>query len=159
MTDVTTIYLDDAFPPLRTHTVDWCCRKIRHLMKSRCVNTIVVRGMSGLLIGTIVAEKLKLGIACIRKPEKNHYGNTRNVLEGCYNVKNYVIIDDLVSTGATLRVIDNTINSDAIVNKQTRCVAVLLYSCSAGDYASLNVMNSLKKRSMFQKTKFIIRDS
>ena len=64
-------------------------------------DTIAFRGMSGALVAPIVARDLKKEIILVRKTgEDNHSGYS---LEGHVGAKKYVILDDFVSTGRTVR--------------------------------------------------------
>jgi len=64
-------------------------------------DTIAFRGMSGALVAPIVARDLKKEIILVRKTgEDNHSGYS---LEGHIGAKKYVILDDFISTGKTVR--------------------------------------------------------
>lgn len=64
--------------------------------------TIAVRGVSGLLIGPILAERLSKQICVVRKPgEDRHSGyEVEGKPEGAY-----IIVDDLIDSGSTVRAI------------------------------------------------------
>ena len=64
-------------------------------------DSIVVRGMSGVIVGSPVALRLKVPLVVVRKPDEgSHAGDDRII-----NVKNigerWVFLDDFVSTGRT----------------------------------------------------------
>jgi len=64
-------------------------------------DTIAFRGMSGALVAPIVARDLKKEIILVRKEKgDNHSGYT---VEGHIGAKKYVILDDFISSGATVR--------------------------------------------------------
>jgi hypothetical protein len=84
--------------------------------------TLVFRGFSGAVVGPAVALKLKKRWALVRKPDDSAHSGRR--LEGVVHGK-YVVIDDFIDTGATIRAIVEAINitCDTIAE----CVGVVLY--------------------------------
>ncbi len=69
-------------------------------------DAIVVQGMSGAIIGSVVAHMLSKHIVVVRKPGEDHHGSNQVVgLEGAYK---YLILDDMISSGTTvLRIVDS----------------------------------------------------
>lgn len=88
----------DALPELVTD----CMKVLRQLQRRLKFNTIAVSGHSGLIIGALVAQKLKMPLLAIRK-DGDKCLDTRKVngtrLKDC----RYLVLDDLVETGATFR--------------------------------------------------------
>lgn len=66
---------------------------------------IVVRGMSGMLMGPILADKYNLKLMIARKECELTSGNSHAsyMLEGNTDFLKYVIVDDCVSMGGTVR--------------------------------------------------------
>lgn len=69
--------------------------------KKKYFDSIVVRGVSGMIVGSPVALKLKKPLVVIRKPNENsHSGNSLVV-----NLKNigsqWLFLDDFIVSGAT----------------------------------------------------------
>ena len=93
---------------------------------------IVVRGTSGLLVGPMVAALLKKPWCIIRKPGDSSHSDHR--VEGWRNFKSYIIIDDLIATGETIRTIQKTVrdHARAYPDKWERglpeCVGYYLYN-------------------------------
>jgi hypothetical protein len=90
---------------------------------------VAFRGMSGALIAPCVAEALGKEFTMVRKPcDTDHSHSTRSV-EG-YVGGDYVIVDDLASSGRTV------LQIQAAIEKQTdktrcrpgKCVAIFLYN-------------------------------
>ena len=85
---------------------------------------IAVSGISGLVIGSIVAQKLEKQLVVIRKRgEITHSGH---VVEGINLAHTkYIIIDDLCDTGTTL----NWIRDNLEINSKLTlyCVGLILY--------------------------------
>lgn len=68
--------------------------------------TIVVRGVSGLLVGPYISAKLKQKFVVVRKPGDS--AHCLDPVEGAKKVRDYIIVDDFVDTGATVNVIHST---------------------------------------------------
>jgi len=66
---------------------------------------IVVRGMSGALIGSPVAIKLKVPLIVVRKPRDSHHngGDSQKLLGGGGLGKKPLFLDDFISSGSTRR--------------------------------------------------------
>lgn len=67
--------------------------------------TIVVRGLSGIVPGAIVAHTMGKNLCVIRKPNETTHGYR---VEGEFK-KPYIILDDFVVTGATIAAIMDTV--------------------------------------------------
>lgn len=83
-------------------------------------DTIACCGISGLLVVPQIAELLNKHILIIRKNEKC-YSEFR--MEGVAPFR-YVVVDDLICSGSTVKRIKNTIKED---HPRARCVGVYCY--------------------------------
>jgi orotate phosphoribosyltransferase len=85
---------------------------------------LVFRGVSGMLVGIRAADKTKRPYAIVRKDdEKSH--SISKVLG--WLPEKYVIVDDFVSTGTTIKTIVAVV--DAIIHDtQSHCVGIILYT-------------------------------
>jgi hypoxanthine phosphoribosyltransferase len=65
---------------------------------------IVARGVSGMLFGPILANQFNLKFIVARKKHELSAGNSHASfqLEGNYDIKKYVIVDDCISSGNTV---------------------------------------------------------
>jgi hypothetical protein len=70
-------------------------------------DSIAFRGMSGALIGPVVAMALNKNIIMVRKKDGNH---SYMPVEGYIATKSYVIVDDFIDSGATIKIIKDEIN-------------------------------------------------
>lgn len=86
---------------------------------------IAFRGMSGAVVAPPVACRLDKHMLMVRKQDGNH---SPLVVEGPTNLCRYVVVDDLVQTGRTLRTIQRMV---ALHNEDARCVGVCLYNVGA----------------------------
>lgn len=81
--------------------------------------TFAFMGMSGALIAPLLADKMGKDILLVRKNDKSHsYYNAEGRVDG-----DYVIIDDLVDSGKTVRKIIDDISKVYPI----KCVALVLY--------------------------------
>lgn len=87
-------------------------------------NSIAVTGISGLLLGPILAAQLNKKILVVRKDTKTT--NSDKIVEG-RSVKNdrYIIIDDFIQSGSTINRIIKEIH---IFNPTAKCVGIFLYN-------------------------------
>ena len=86
-------------------------------------NAVVIRGMSGALMATYVAEKYGVRIIIVRKEDETTHGEP---IEGGWEYGSpYIILDDFVSTGETIGIIKSTMDKGC---PNAECVGVLLYS-------------------------------
>lgn len=83
-------------------------RKIKAFCKKNVISHLVVSGISGQSIGWPVSYKINLPICVVRKKNEESHGA---LLEGRGELEDYIILDDLIDSGATLRRIVETIHS------------------------------------------------
>ena len=90
---------------------------------------IVVRGTSGLLVGPMVASELKKPWCIVRKVGDGTH-SSHKLVEGWFGFKTYIIIDDLIATGGTLKAIQQTMNHQAASRGagEVECVGYYLYN-------------------------------
>lgn len=66
------------------------------------VDAVVVRGVSGLLVGPMVSAFLDKSLIVVRKDDGAH---CKRACEGNRNIGTYIVIDDYVCTGKTIQTI------------------------------------------------------
>ncbi len=88
-------------------------------------DTVVFRGMSGALMAPGVARKMGKELVMVRKDDGNHSGMR---VEGFKSPKRYIIVDDFVCTGATVKAIYAALK-DSVMTEQraAKCVGVVCY--------------------------------
>jgi adenine/guanine phosphoribosyltransferase-like PRPP-binding protein len=84
-------------------------------------DSIACCGISGLMVVPQIAELLNKNIVIVRKPEEKRYSNFN--IEGAAPFR-YVIIDDLICSGNTFKLIRDSIYED---NPRARCVGLYCY--------------------------------
>lgn len=83
---------------------------------------IAFRGASGMIPGSILSHLLRKSIVLVRKDEKRH---SRRSVEGDLAISSYIIVDDQISTGATIKEIIKQVNAFAL--HPPRLYGVLLF--------------------------------
>lgn len=87
-------------------------------------DAIAFTGTSGAALAYPISAMLKIPLICIRKGH-NHYGQT---IEGCVTATRYIIIDDFISMGRTMKKITSSIKKEMPTAKP---VAIFLYTAIA----------------------------
>jgi orotate phosphoribosyltransferase len=114
-------------------------------LKLKDFDSIAYSGMSGALIASIVSMELDKGLFCVRKEsDKNHSG--RRIESGFKKSKKYIIIDDLIDSGDTIKYIVENMTKEY---PETRCVGIYLYNTSAyqiqvDEYTGISILNDSK---------------
>ena len=134
-------YLDRAFASKKTlkETISAVCTQIRKRVKSDEIpkfDFIAVRGVSGIAIGLPVALRLNKDIAICRKQDEKSHASTN--IEGLPTANNkhfrYLIIDDFIATGHTIRTIIKDIKNAEIISPEHNiylsfeCVGIVQYN-------------------------------
>ena len=100
---ISTDYLRTAFDPeQRQYNLD----RARHKLRDLHFDTIVVRGVSGLVFGSMLALAMQKGVTVVRKPGESTHSNYG--VEGLIpdtHLDRWLIVDDFISTGSTMRAI------------------------------------------------------
>lgn len=117
----------------------WALRELRLHPDLKEVDSIAVRGNSGVLVGGIVSAISKKRLILIRKPGETSHTSQRvefanEYVSGYRTIypENYVILDDFTETGATVDCIldhirDYWANELCLQEYTPECRAVMLY--------------------------------
>jgi adenine/guanine phosphoribosyltransferase-like PRPP-binding protein len=111
------------------------CRVLNHKARNKAIikavcdlrkisdtfDSIACCGISGLMVVPQIAELLDKHIVIIRKKDESRYSNF--LIEGVTPFR-YIIIDDLICSGNTLKWINNSIYEE---NPKARCVGLYCY--------------------------------
>jgi adenine/guanine phosphoribosyltransferase-like PRPP-binding protein len=119
----TVSHLQDFINPLTAKTVvERCVRFLQQWeAKGNTFTTIAVRGLSGLLIAPMVAAELGKTLLVVRKVERTGHGSSP--VEGDISAQNYIILDDFIDSGKTVRTIMEAI--EEATNGGATCVGTL----------------------------------
>lgn len=74
-------------------------------------DAIAFRGLSGALVAPIVAREMKKTLLCVRR-EIGETGHSVHGVEGDLAARRYVILDDFVSSGTTVRKIIQAVRKE-----------------------------------------------
>lgn len=118
-------YLYDALNPEENgKIVSGICRFLRRKAIRDTFDGIAFTGLSGALIAAPVAVRLKMPMLAIRKQDGSHSGCA---VEGDRLIKNYIIIDEMVSSGNTI----DTIRTKCTDFNSSHNVGIVLYRAAS----------------------------
>lgn len=132
--DHTTVLLN---PRIKREIINNCCNDLKN--NEICFDSIACCGISGLLVAPIVAENIKKNLVIVRKKNDKRYSPFH--YEGVIP-KSYIIIDDLICSGKTIKHIIKTIQEDSPMSK---CVGVY---CFLKDKCAYRADGDLCKREL-----------
>lgn len=92
--------------------------QIRKLREELRFDAIAFRGSSGCALGYPVGAALEIPLIYVRKPEERSHGRPQEGFEGA--VRTYIIVDDFISSGNTVRAIMETL-------QPAKCVGIVTY--------------------------------
>jgi len=125
-----TAYLDSIFQsPLKyRRLINKIADQMAALKKQTKFTAIAFRGTSGAALAYPLSAQLNIPIICVRKLTEISHGLR---IEGTQrNIKKYVIIDDFMESGKTIKAILDAINKKKDYFKEGRaeCVGIVLYT-------------------------------
>ena len=116
------VFNPDTFPRI----IDSAFKTAEKIRNKHPYDSIAFCGMSGCAMAFILAHKMGLPMLCVRKQEtKSHFTNGGKFVEGNLSAEKYLIIDDFMAVGDTVRYIIKSIKNEVPV---ASCSAILLYS-------------------------------
>lgn len=98
------------------------------LKKEEGFDTIAFSGMSGAAMAFLLSHWMNVPLLCVRKKtDTSHFvSSSRKFLEGnARDVQKYLIVDDFISSGATVQYIIDTIQENKY---DAKCVGMLMYA-------------------------------
>lgn len=132
-----TDYLDKVFDiTLYPFTVE----SVKCILTELQYDAIAFRGTSGAALAFPLSLSLGKPLLHVRKPGSH----ATSKVEGDLTSKSYVIIDDFISSGKTLKLIKSRINSFYKSKKLMipECVGIILYDSNPGMH-NKNIINSI----------------
>ena len=103
-------------------TIREAVKALRPWDKTYPFDSIAFRGTSGAALAFPLSLRLKKTLMCIRKDDGNHFGS--NTIEGDHAANTYVIVDDCVESGDTVRKIVEIVDKEV----GAKCVGLYLSS-------------------------------
>lgn len=117
MSMISSTYLDKYLNPKKSKAK---FEKAVEILKKLKFDSIAFCGVSGALIAPVLAHALNKKLIVVRKNNQKSHSYLK--VEGNYSSKTYVIADDFVTTGRTVKTIKREIKKE-IPNAQ--CIGVL----------------------------------
>lgn len=99
--------------------------KIERLSEKYDFDAIAFRGTSGAAMAYPLSYLMNIPLICVRKSAEPSHGS---LVEGNTGINSYLILDDLISEGKTIRAIVKAIQKE---NFSAECVGILLYDSSS----------------------------
>lgn len=93
-------------------------------------DAIAFRGMSGAMLAGILSYRLKKDLLLVRKPEDSTHSPYK--VEGNHGAEKYVIVDDIVSSGATVKNIVQSIYKECGQSRAPKIVGIMMYLENVG---------------------------
>jgi adenine/guanine phosphoribosyltransferase-like PRPP-binding protein len=127
-------YLGKVYGKQFLKLVPLAVKRLRAIKKKHPFDAIAFRGSSGAALAFPLSYFLKLPLIHVRKGE-SHYGS--GTIEGTISSKRYIIVDDFIDRGTTVKKIVSEIKK----NIGAKPVAIFLYS--AGRYGPTAKYNDI----------------
>jgi orotate phosphoribosyltransferase len=124
---IQTDYLEKVYSKQFLKLVPRAVKKLQSIMRKHPFDAIAFTGSSGAALAYPLSYFLKIPLIHVRKGA-SHYGGGK--IEGTISSKRYVIIDDFIETGASIRRVIRTVNSEL---EGAKPVAICLYSSTRTD--------------------------
>lgn len=122
--EIQTDYLGRVYGKEFLTLVPLAVKKLRSIMRQHRFDAIAFTGSSGAALAYPLSYLMKLPLIHVRKGESHYSGGK---IEGTISSKRYVIVDDFIETGASMKRIIKAINSELDGAKP---VAICLYAGS-----------------------------
>jgi adenine/guanine phosphoribosyltransferase-like PRPP-binding protein len=96
--------------------------KAKAILKKYKFDAIAFRGMSGALVAAPLALAIKKTLIMVRKPEDEKARHSTRAVEGDRGAQSFVIVDDFVSSGTTMKTMLRAIKK---FNPEAVCIGYL----------------------------------
>jgi len=124
MDNIRTDYLSDVFyPETFKAAVDKATERLREFDGHTPFDSIAFTGVSGAAFAFPLSLALNKTLLCVRK-KKGESSHSPYEVEGNYSSESYVIVDDFISSGATVMEIQRMISRHV---EDTKPAAIYLY--------------------------------
>lgn len=118
-------YLNNVFNPFRLRRIAIEAEVIREREKAEIV---VVRGLSGVLVATAMSTLFGTPFAVVRKDTESSHGEPLELSDRLGKFKNWIIVDDLISSGKTIEQIADRVRVyQCCWSISGKCKGIILY--------------------------------
>lgn len=114
---LSSVYHKDNFKA----NINRAVRSLAEFEKTTPFDAIAFTGTSGAALAYPISYLMDKGLLCIRKQESQHFYNGK--VEGFWGSQSYIIVDDFVSSGNTIRAIIDGVTSKS----KSELVGIYLY--------------------------------
>ena len=105
-----------------TKAVEKAAKVLRKFRRKVPFEAIAFTGTSGAALAYPLSYLLGVPLICVRKSTRdNHFGYK---IEGCMTADTYIIVDDFIESGSTIKKIRKSVESEI---EDTKCVGIYLY--------------------------------
>jgi len=132
---IQTDYLGKVYGKQFLKLVPQAAKKLRSIKRKHPFDAIAFTGSSGAALAYPLSYLMKLPLIHVRKGTSHYSGGK---IEGTISSKRYIIIDDFIETGGTIKRIIKAINSEL---DNAKPAAICLYS--AGKYSATAKYNNI----------------
>lgn len=94
----------------RKDIINVTVRRLRYYKNKKLFDTVVLRGLSGLMIGPEVCSRLNVPMIVVRKSDMTHGNRNLEVSKYTEDGFRYLILDDFICTGTTVKEIVSAVN-------------------------------------------------
>jgi adenine/guanine phosphoribosyltransferase-like PRPP-binding protein len=120
-------YLFDVFETKKFRKlVPDVVKEVRKFRRNTPFDAIAFTGTSGSALAYALSYELNIPLICVRKDETAHY---KDNVEGMMNAKTYLIVDDFIATGKTIKHIRDTLRT----RMKAKAVGIMLYGACPYD--------------------------
>lgn len=119
---IRTDYLGEVYSKKYLKVLPQAVKEVRSLRRKLGFDAIAFTGSSGAALAFPLSFLLELPLIHVRKGRSHYYGGA---IEGTISSKRYLIVDDFIESGSTIRRIIRKI--DSALNNQAQPVGVYLY--------------------------------
>lgn len=144
-------HLGDIFmyPDKYGQLVDRIADQLEALRKKQSFTGMVFRGLSGAALAYPLSARLHIPLICVRKKDENSHG--RDVEGPQANVRRYIILDDFIETGQTIKDLLKAMDDQNKWNKpskhnRVRCSGIVLYAEKYSEYWDKKFFTYKKKK-------------
>lgn len=110
--------------PMQLDKINDFLKRAVKFTKGYNFDAFAFRGMSGALIAPLLAYKTKKTLLMVRKPKNEEFTHSRFQIEGDLSAKRYIIIDDQMCTGETVRAIVKDVSEFV---PEAKCLGAIFY--------------------------------
>ena len=132
--EIQTEYLGKVYGKEFLSLVPQVVKKLRAIKRKHPFDAIAFTGSSGAALAYPLSYLMKIPLIHVRKADDSHYSG--GLIEGTISSKRYVIIDDFIESGKTVKRIIKNINKE-LKKSGAKPAAICLYS----EWSSKNQFN------------------